>query len=189
MTIKTFYALDNVNFYRDGTYENIIRGLRTKGSMHWRGYYSMVFSGIWKEVHRMIAEGFVHNYAPKKLKIVDHIRGDGNNSADNLRYVNRKLNAINNKCLGVCFDRNGSWRATFQMKHLGVFKNSRDAIRAVQKAKRIAFASEWNRVTGQTTKPEDHIMAFDFPPFSTSVKSVARGLKNNPENTKLGPFK
>ena len=26
MTIKTFYALNNVNFYRDGTYENIIRG-------------------------------------------------------------------------------------------------------------------------------------------------------------------
>ena len=112
MMIETFYALNNVNFYRDGTYENIIRGLRTKGSLHWRGYYSMFFSGFWKEVHRLIAEGFVHNYAPKKLKIVDHIRGDGDNSADNLRYVNRKLNAINNKCLGVCFDQNGSWRVS-----------------------------------------------------------------------------
>ena len=187
MTLKTIYRIGNVNVFPDGTVENIFTGIRSKGCPRGNGYYQIMSDYQNLFVHRCVAEGFVPKFS-ELFNIVDHIKCKSDNSASNLRYVNQKLNAINNICLGVVF-RNGKWVAYFANKHIGTFNNSRDAILAHQKAKRQGFCDEWNRCTGLESKPEDHFMSFDYPPFSTLPKQSARDLRTSLENTKLGPFK
>ena len=187
MTLKTFYSIGNLNVFRDGTVENIYSGVRSRGCPRGNGYFQIMSDYQNLFVHRCVAEGFVPKLSAL-FNIVEHIKNNSDNSASNLRYVNQKLNAINNRCLGVVF-RNGKWVAYFANKHLGTFSNSRDAILAHQKAKRQGFCDEWNRCTGLESQPSDHFMSFEYPPFSTVPKQSARDLKDRLENTKLGPFK
>ena len=70
-----------------------------------------------KGVHQFVAQAFVHNPRPDIFNMVDHIdRNPQNNHYTNLRWVNLRLNAINNRKDCVSFfsgnrNRKKPWRA------------------------------------------------------------------------------
>ena len=64
----------------------------TRGYLDPHGYYQLEN----QRVHRIVAELFVPNPRPDIFKIVDHInRVRGDNRAENLRWVNHRLNMLN----------------------------------------------------------------------------------------------
>ena len=184
--MQSFYAIGDLNVFRDGTLQNMSQKLKRHAGSTKGPYKNVMTRKKMYLVHRLVAEGFKKRH--RSLNIVDHVAGK-DNYAENIRWSNSKLNSINNTQLGVRFTGT-SWAATFRGVHLGSFKNSRDAILAVQDAKRIAFAAEYKRVTGGF--PEDTRMSFEYPPFHISptlLSNAGNDLKNTHENVELGCFK
>lgn len=55
---------------------------------NYRGYYRVMLNGVWKTIHRLVAETFIPN--PDNLDTIDHINGDiYNNTIENLQWMCR----------------------------------------------------------------------------------------------------
>lgn len=69
--------------------------------------------------HRLVAVRYVHNPLPGVYNIVDHIDGvKDHNWPSNLRWVNKRLNAINNSSLNVRVDNTRTKKKTPFMSYL-----------------------------------------------------------------------
>lgn len=97
-------------------------------------------------VHRLVAIAFVKNPNKRVFKCVDHIDGDSeNNDASNLRWINQRLNSINQKhALNVTFDkRYRKWCAYTRLNGkqmcLGFFKIFNQAYAIAQAFKELSF--------------------------------------------------
>jgi len=98
-------------------------------------------------VHRLVAGAFILN--PENKPFVDHMdRNKLNNSVENLRWATSSENLRNKKdsgrntsgFKGVSFHkRNGKYKATIQVKHIGYFDNKEDAARAYDKKAKELF--------------------------------------------------
>ena len=184
---STFRIVGDFEVYPDGSVRNLVRDSgRTFGTLS--GPYRVVSChGKSFYVHRLVAEAFCEK-PNEYFGVVDHLDPGKSNDYRYLRYSTPRLNAINNTQLGVDFHC-GKWRATCCKKHLGHFTNSRDAILAVQRAKRTEYGVEFERVAGYP--PRDVRMSFEFAPFYISPGLLSRarnGLKESHENVELGPF-
>ena len=167
-----FYVFGDLHVFSDGTVQNMARG-----GKRWRGavsgpYFQVHNRGRSYYVHRLVAEGFCPRHS-QQFDVVDHVDGKSNDYR-NLRWVNPRLNAINNRQLGVIFE-GGYWRAYCCGKTLGRYRNSHHAIRAVQEAKRAEYNAEFQLHTGY--EPQDTRMSFEFAPYY-------RPPKFNPADTK-----
>ena len=104
MRTFTFERL-GIEVREDGYVQNKCWGRGwTRGSI-WRNRKQQiryrVFSPFTRKiywVHRLVAIAFVKNPNKRVFKCVDHIDGDTeNNDASNLRWISKRLNAINQK--------------------------------------------------------------------------------------------
>ena len=83
-------------FVKQGPYYFYLRGRRLRNWSY--KYVRLTQSGqrVQKRVHRLVAKTFVVNPRPDIFDIVDHIdRNKKNNNASNLRWVNTRLNSLN----------------------------------------------------------------------------------------------
>ena len=96
-------------------------------------------------VHRLVAHAFLVNPNPAVFQQVDHIsREKQNNSARNLRWLNRELNCLNNAAQNVTWSaRRKAWyvrvRALGVTYRLGTWKNKEEAYQLGQSFKELAF--------------------------------------------------
>jgi hypothetical protein len=90
---------------------------------------------------------YLHQFimGKKENYLIDHIdRNKSNNKKNNLRYVTRQINAINNNAKGISYNKNEhKWTAYIIInsikKHLGYFVDKQDALKARQNAEQIYF--------------------------------------------------
>jgi hypothetical protein len=144
--VKRFYKNGNNKILKPGTNEN--------------GYYyvNLYKSGKPKniKIHRLVANAFIKN--PSNKRCVDHIDNNKkNNHIHNLRFatlsenqMNRKQN--NNNTSGQkgisWFKRDSKWHAYIKIngnkKHIGLYDNLDDAIKARQDKAKELFGEYMN---------------------------------------------
>ena len=113
------------------------------GRTNAKGYIQIRFKGIDYFAHRLAY--YMHHGVDPLGKCIDHIDGDkANNKIDNLRLASYAQNQMNHTKLrsdntsgviGVHWEKaRKKWRATIMLngkkKHLGLFTNKEDAIKA-----------------------------------------------------------
>ena len=185
-TMDSFYVFGDLHVFSDGTVQNMARG-----GKRWLGalsgpYYQVTNRGHSYYVHRLVAEGFCPRHS-RNFDVVDHVNGKSNDYR-NLRWVNPRLNSINNRQLGVIFEA-GYWRAYCCGRTLGRYRNSHHAIRAVQEAKRAEYNAEFLLHAGY--EPQDTRMSFEFAPYyrpASLIQRTLNHLRESHENVELGPF-
>ena len=113
-------------------------------------------------VHRLIGFTFVKNPRPDIFGIIDHInQNEQDNRPDNLRWVNKQINGLNNCTRGASFVKhfwkNGrryplnKWRARVNISRkthsLGFYKTFLEAYRVSQKYKQDAITRIYDELT------------------------------------------
>lgn len=108
------------------------------GYLH-KGYRYMKLKQQRKAVHHVV--WFLHHgYWPDPTKDIDHINQDKlDNRIENLREVNRSINAFNNKALNVSLNGN-NFRARLGQKYVGTFNSFEEAAEAAKEAKSALVA-------------------------------------------------
>ena len=118
-----------------------------------QGYYLRVrIRGLYRRVHRLVAQCFVQNLRPDILKDIDHIDGNRmNNHWLNLRWVNAKLNMRNCQVKG-CHKRGKKYLVKTcyddKQKYHGRYETEQEAISVYKKVRDEAFASLYILLTG-----------------------------------------
>ena len=108
------------------------------------------FDKRWRHMslHRIIANLFVHNPAPKIFNCVDHIDGNKeNNHHTNLRWLNHHLNCIwRTKAKGYSYERRWKkYRAKCCGKLLGFYKTEAEAHYVYKKYQKEHFEDTYKK--------------------------------------------
>ena len=148
---EEFRKIDNYQMYSVsnlGQVRNDLTGKILKQSNNYNRYKVVgLFSKshakrIIKRVHRLVAIAFIPN--PENKSDVDHINGNvADNRVESLRWATHRENSFNSSLSsvnssgfkGVTLDKkSGKWQARItvngKLKHLGLFANKEDAIKA-----------------------------------------------------------
>ena len=105
-------------------------------------------------LHRLVARMFVPNPRPDLFDIVDHINGDGlDNRAENLRWVNQKLNSMS-RVRRPRFVEGYGWRITVNYRK--IFFPTREEAQAYAEQRSLAdFDREYNRLLNSPIADDD----------------------------------
>lgn len=141
------YKFENLDLSvsRDG---KVLRG--SEWCMGWpatNNKYLQIQSGLTNRsyyLHRLIGHAFIENPAGE-FKHIDHINGDKkDNREQNLRWISRKLNAINKSSRNIQRNRRfNKWHAkvafNFITYDLGMYKAESDALEVARDFKQLIF--------------------------------------------------
>ena len=129
-----------------------LRGRAPKYYMRVRLFFGGVMSN--HLLHRLVARMFVPNPRPDLFDIVDHINGDGlDNRAENLRWVNQKLNSMR-RVRRPRFVEGYGWRITVNYRK-NFFPTREEAQAHAEQRSLADFDREYNRLLNSPIADDD----------------------------------